>query len=342
MGFRRLAVAAAACVILATGAAAAKDPVCPNAEVFSGKLITDICWTCILPIRVAGIPLGGSTSRIPAGATKKAFCICNDRKGLPKPGLSISMWQPARMLEVVRKPGCSMALGGLTVPLSDWRFMGTDGTADYDFSDNAFYHVHTYAFPLLAMLSLFAGSNCVGDGYQDFDLILITEIDPTWNNDELAFFTQPEAAIVANPVALSACVADGVASSLGKPIDKMFWCAGTWSASIYPFSGHNNALGGGLMGNANFLAARASAAAHRRGLAWRTMGDDAMCGGRIDPMFPKSQYRWSAFFPVAEANSDHVTGETPYRWGMGRQIPAVGEDALFIQWRWMDCCSGLL
>ncbi|HFJ2864083.1 TPA: hypothetical protein ACGTY6_005813, partial [Klebsiella pneumoniae] len=30
------------------------DPGCQNAEVIGGKLITDICWSCIFPIKVAG------------------------------------------------------------------------------------------------------------------------------------------------------------------------------------------------------------------------------------------------------------------------------------------------
>ena len=44
----------------------------------------------------------------------------------------------------------------------------------------------------------------------------------------LAFYTNPEAAWLANPVALAACLADAAAASAGSPIDSLFWCAGTW------------------------------------------------------------------------------------------------------------------
>ena len=51
----------------------------------------------------------------------------------------------------------------------------------------AFYHYHYYAFPLLVMLDLFMDGNCNADGYMDFDLMYLSELDPTWLNDELVF-----------------------------------------------------------------------------------------------------------------------------------------------------------
>lgn len=86
-------------------------------------------------------------------------------------------------------------------------------------------------------------------------------------------FTQPEAAAVANPLAISACTADAASSTLGKPIDQLFWCAGSWG-HLYPLSGHTLAFGS-LAENTSHLAARAIAAQHRRGLARRTMGNSA-------------------------------------------------------------------
>lgn len=37
------------------------------------------------------------------------------------------------------------------------------------------------------MLDLFMDGNCNADGYMDFDLMYLSELDPTWLNDELAF-----------------------------------------------------------------------------------------------------------------------------------------------------------
>ena len=68
------------------------------------------------------------------------------------------------------------------------------------------------------------------------------------------------------------------------------------------------------------------------------MGNDAICGCYLNPMLVKSQYRWEMFYPVAETQSYHVTGQTTFIWGPGRQIPQIGEDAVYVLWRWTDCC----
>jgi conjugal transfer pilus assembly protein TraU len=73
----------------------------------------------------------------------------------------------------------------------------------------------------------------------------------------------------------------------------------------------------------------------------------------------------SMFFPVAEAGDSftytaevtdaagntttetrtrttagsHPIGQTTFAWGEWRVIPAVGEDAIYVLWRWHDCCA---
>lgn len=251
-----------------------------------------------------------------------------------------------------------MALGGLKLPLSDWRAQGNEGNQDLDADDLSFYQYHYYSFPLLAMLNLFVQAACNPDNYTDLDLMYMSEIDPTWNNDEIAFFVNPEAAAVANPIAQAACTVDAAAASVGFPIDNLWWCAGAWGG-LYPLTG--NAPHMSMPRETSLLATRAVAALHRRGLSWRTKGDDVLCRGKIDPMLPKTQYRMSMFFPSAEAgdtitfttqNADgtttnstkktegsHPIGQTTFVWGEWRTIPAVGEDALYMLWRWNDCCS---
>jgi conjugal transfer pilus assembly protein TraU len=92
------------------------------------------------------------------------------------------------------------------------------------------------------------------------------------------------------------------------------------------------------------LSARILAGLHRRGLNWKTYGEDALCGGDLYPMLPKQQYRLSTLFPLAEADSEddgkccHYIGETPFKWGEHRTIPGTGEDYLYMIWRFTDCC----
>lgn len=304
---------------------------CPDANLFSHKLITDICWSCLFPIRLMGIEIGGGSA--PAKASNQFICTCQNGP-IPSFGMGVGYWEPAQLVELVRQPGCAPSLNGITLPGNSRRRQQSGGR-DSGSLDSGMYHYHTYSFPLLLMLDLLASSACFSDGVQDFDIAYISELDPTWNNAELAFFTNPEAAIVANLPAQSACMVDAAASATGVTTDQFFWCAGSWG-SLYPLAGPS--LGTGMVQNTSLLAARAIAALHRRGLAMRTMGEDAMCRGKVEPMLPKSQYRMSMFYPVAEAQSNHVIGESIWTWGTNRLIPVVGEDPVYLIWRWNDCC----
>ena len=57
----RALVAALLVLGLRPAPAPAADAGCPDAELFSGKLITDICWACFFPIRIAGLSIGGGS-----------------------------------------------------------------------------------------------------------------------------------------------------------------------------------------------------------------------------------------------------------------------------------------
>ena len=66
---------------------------------------------------------------------------------------------------------------------------------------------------------MFSGVKCQTDGYVDFDLMYLSEVDPTWNDDELAFYTVPEVVLFANPFMQAACIADAVMGLADKTID---------------------------------------------------------------------------------------------------------------------------
>jgi len=83
------------------------------------------------------------------------------------------------------------------------------------------------------------------------------------------------------------------------------------------------------------------------------MGNDVMCKAKIWPTIDKAQYRFSTFFPEAEVSGafklsdtttrhlkgSHVIGESTYLWGEWRNKPGVGEDFVYLVWRWTDCCA---
>lgn len=288
----------------------------------------------MFPLRVAGVPLNGSNSGRPSGSASSPLCFCPGDLGVPTPGVTISMWEPARLIELQRTPGCLSSMGGVRLPF-DKKFRGTHGETSNEV-EMQFMHYHYMAFPLFAMLDLFSLAPC-SDSYQDFDLMFLSELDPTWNNDTLAAFTHPESAAVANLPAQLACSADAVASTAGNPIDRMFWCAGSWG-SMYPFAG--NVPTTNTIENTSLQKARVLSTLHRRGFARRTMGSEALCGPTIEPMIPKSQYKFNTFYYNPETSRSHAFGESPLRWGAGRLIPEK-EDPVYMIWRWKDCCMNL-
>lgn len=309
---------------------------CIDAGILSGKLITEICWSCIFPVRVAGNALHMGSETPPAKSVDSPLCMCEDDLGVPHPGMTTSMWQPSRLIEFQRVPGCSSVFNGIRFPFNRLN-QGHHARGGKAGAQETFMHYHYYAFPLLTMLDMFTNPGCVSDGYLDMDLMYLSELDPTYNNDEIAFFADPIGAAVANPVATAACATDAASSNIGTPLSSMFWCAGSWG-SIYPLSGslYNNH---GVVENTSLVKMKVLTALHRRGLAHRTMGADAMCGGRIDPTIDKDMYKFTLLHPVAETNDAHVAGESIFQWGLGRTVPGVGQDLIYTIWKWTDCCN---
>ncbi|MCF0254107.1 MAG: TraU family protein, partial [Duodenibacillus sp.] len=150
-GLKRAIAAAVMAVLSGTGAAACRD-----AGLLAGKVITDTCWECMLPVVVAGaeaslaLPGGSRMSERPEGASRSALCFCRDRLGIAHPGILTALWQPVRWIEFQREPGCSSVLGGVRFPFSRL-FQGTDQHAAGQRGEavNTFRHYRYYAAPLL-------------------------------------------------------------------------------------------------------------------------------------------------------------------------------------------------
>ena len=314
------------------------DP-CSSSEVFSTKLLTDICWDCTQPIRVAGVTISGKDRRdnIPERAAQEKFCMCDDALGVPHPGITTQFWEPYRLVEFPRIPGCMKALGGIRFPFSK-TFIGDTGRDDKaSVHGTSFRHYHFYAFPVMALLDMFVPASCNPEGYVDIDIMFLSEIDPTWNVPTLAYFAMPENSLLMTDLAAVACIPDAVSSTFaGKPLQELFWCAGTWGL-IYPVGGYTD--GPDIITGTSLATARLLTALHRRGFVKRSMGGDAMCGGVIDPTLPKGMYQFTMFDPVPETHDSHVIGESALMWGLLSIIPAIGEDPTYIIWRWQDCCQ---
>ena len=113
-------ILAAALCLGGVRSAKAEEVGCIDAKIISQKLITDVCWDCVFPIKVAGVPVSGSKhkDRVPDGAATQPFCMCWDNQGVPKPGVTTQFWQPNRLVEFQRVSGCSSVFNGVRCPFN--------------------------------------------------------------------------------------------------------------------------------------------------------------------------------------------------------------------------------
>ena len=210
----------------------AGSAVCPDADGLGPAVITDICWDCIFPIQIAGQPITLGDGNIPARAASSPLCSCAPNCV----GITVGMWEPAYYIELVKQPGCSPVLGGEDLGLDTGLQRGSKGDLLQDKGDTAFYHAHVWSFPVLLFADVFFEDACLEDGSETLELLYLSELDPTWNNDELAAVLTPESQPVATPQALAACLVDAAAAEAGEAIDALFWCVGSWG-HLYPLAG---------------------------------------------------------------------------------------------------------
>lgn len=281
--------------------------------------------------------LFGNGEEVPDGASNQSVCLCHDNLNVPRPGVVTSFWEPYRLIEFQTVPGCLSALNGTRLNINPTN-IGTHGTTPIGKAAKAsFNHYHYYSFPLMQLLQLFSGKGCNPGGYSDFDLMYMSELDPTWSSPEVSFFANPESALFANSASIAACIPDSLSSVVNRPISALFWCAGTWG-QIYPLTGKINERYG-ILKTTSLDTVRVLTQIHRRGFAWATIGNDALCNGYVAPFFPKEQYKFTMAHPVADTQKSHKVGSLVESWGSGKIIPVAGENPIYLIWRWLDCCN---
>ena len=228
--------------------------------------ITDVCWECLFPISIGPISIGSVSGVLDTPNPSSPICFCGSP--IPRIGLSLGVWEPARLVDVSRTPWCFPNLGGLTINPGLPAGRGRTGAAGGDGAKGSVWHAHYYMYPLLSWIGVLLDLGCLEGG--GLDIAWASELDPAWLDDELTFLLNPEAALFANLPAQAACAADCAASSVGLPLDPMFWCAGC-QGGMYPLTGNVAAHVGGVQ--ASLLAAqRLLYRLHRAGLAWGTFG----------------------------------------------------------------------
>lgn len=295
--------------------------------------LTDVCWSCLFPITLGSMNLVRG-SLPDTNNPGNPVCICPGDP-IPRIGLTIGFWEPIAMTDVTRSPFCMVNLGGLQLNIGNYPRGKAESASTSQ--NGSFYYVHWYKYPLIYWLNILTDALCVDKG--DFDIAYLTELDPTWRNDELSFILNPEVALFANPVAQLACAADSAASLVGLPMDSLFWCAGS-QGTMYPLNGNVQEHVGGVQ-SSTLLSERMAYRMSRLGLLWNSSSNN-VCRQYPSAILPKSRYRYQMVNPIASTkNPDGCQpfGRSTARWGMWKEFPHKGEDFGYLIWRKRNCCA---
>ncbi|WP_285616008.1 conjugal transfer pilus assembly protein TraU [Hydrogenophilus thermoluteolus] len=299
--------------------------------------ITDICWSCMFPLRIAGVTLASLDQEDTPNPGGAPVCFCGNP---PKIGFKVSFWEPVRRVDVSREPFCMVSLGGVKLnPGFDAPEHGR--TQQDDKNRSSFYQAHWYVDPIIFYLQAVLDNGCLEN--MGFDLAYLTELDPLWNDDELTRILNPDVYLFANFPAQAACAADCVAATAGFSNNLFFWCAGC-NGSMYPLNGNVAAHVGGVQAS-SLVATRLIAKMHREGLMWAASGNDGLCGYYPQPLMDKTNYKYHMLYPIPQTKKIagkccQPFGRTTILWGAGREFPYAGEDFSYQVFRKRNCCQG--
>ncbi len=297
-----------------------------------GKIVnplTDVCWECVFPMTVAGVEVTPGYKDFDKHTD--ILCFCHGKP--PKAGIPLTFWEPNKLIDVTKEAYKLVGLGGVPIGKCSVKNRGvlskSGGGANTSFS-----HVHIYDYPVFDILSFLADFSCTGDS--SFELSFFSELDPSWYDDTLSNIINPEVALFSTPLAQGACVADCASSSISKPVDQLFWCAGC-HGSLYPFSGTVGAHVGDIQASL-LLTQRAIAKMHRSGFI-KGYKKGNYCEKSYLPIWKKSQYKSQIVHPVAQTKGECPSfGGTEVIWGAGKSIPYKGEEFVYILWSKRQCC----
>jgi len=291
---------------------------------------TDVCWECLFPITISGINVTPGTKDLNKYESK--FCIC---AGVPpRIGLPVTLWEPLRLVDVTRHAYKLVGLGGISIGKESIKNRGSVGMMDELSTQNSFYQVHWYEYPIMSLLELFTDFVCVEKG--DLDMMYMTEFDPLWNDDQLSAILNPEAGLFSSQLAQLACIADCTAATFHRPEDTLFWCAGC-QGSLYPFTGTVAHHVGGLQAS-SLLVHRMIAKLHRTGFV-KGYDKEDFCQPRLMPIIKKSLYKTQLVYPTPQTKGPcHALGTSDLLWGIGKSFPYGGEDFVYLIWVKKQCC----
>ena len=309
--------------------------------------LTDVCWDCVMPIKIGGVVVAPGTEPDTIDPDTSPVCACLDGD-IVRPGVMMTMWQPANLIETVSTPFCFPTIGvGFPLPTGYQGLLSGSsehnvsmGTHDTDRA-GVFLQAHWFEFPVWSIMGVATDATCVETG-TDISATYITELDPMWNNDMLALILSPEALLFANPVAQLSCMADAPLALAGGPAmsssDLLFWCMGSWGTA-YPMTGD--------VGNGNLVEGSAGVAAR---FLYKYMREGMVLDSAVDPCYSiptpiwiKQDWKFQMAKPTRTIGCEPL-GRTSLMWeaGMNPPMSAGGnkdDEFLWVLWNKLACCN---
>lgn len=294
---------------------------------------SDICWNCFFPLTIGSINVIRGQHPDTANPNQPiCHCGSNPFKGW---GLATGYWEPTILVDITRHPYCLVNLGGVKLPKIIEAGEGDIG--NYSSSENhSFYYFHYYSFPAM---SWFLNMACEEDS--GFGLRMLSELDPTWNDEKLNAVLYPEigpvvSQIMANPVVLEATnTSDCVAATAHLPFDSIYWNAGC-QGSLYPLEGAIQEHADSIQAS-TLISERALLLLHRLGLV-QDSDKNNLCRENYTAYLPKSRYRYQLVNPKA-AKDCYPLGHSTATWSSEFVTSDSSEDYGYILWKKRNCCA---
>lgn len=289
--------------------------------------INEVNWENMYPLKLlSGITLNPTSNKDPSNMKMPPLCNCKGRLGA-----GITFWEPAHVIEVVRDYGCSPTIAAtlLDKPEQKGIEMGSYKSR----------HVHWFQYPLFKIMNMFNNFSCLSNVSQ-FAVGYLSELDPTWMDPTMSLIVSPETKLFANIPMILACMPDVVASNLGKPINQLYWCAGS-QGLIYPQVGKISTREGNANIALNFAHKTIAKVQTKLLSIGKTIGKNARCQAQFSQTIEKKQFRFNILRPKARTSGKAIT------WGqsvsfMGKSAvnsPSIGsENYSFLIWQAKQCC----
>ena len=300
--------------------------------------ITDISWASIFPLTIGAVPLVPSSLGLPDTINPSTpIAICPAPPPLfQRIGLTIGFWEPHSLVDITRIPYCMVNMGFQMSLGVNQQQIGGNSTFQDGLTNSQFYQVHWYKYPVTYLLNLITSVGCLQA--EGVDLAYMSELDPMWDDDVMAFILNPEAILFGNPVTQLACIPEAIATATNvvAPFDVLFWCAGS-HGSMYPLTG-NVPHGYSTTSNAVLLAERMNFKLHRQGMIFETIGVfPAVCQQFPAPILPKSRYRYQFTNIVPEPYISHPYCTSTLLWEAGKDNLATMSNFGVMNFRKRNC-----